>query len=819
MVGGLGVFGLALFVVYTFYEEELTKYFYHLNPKPGLILVESPEIYTRERLINQRLLEDSWLRSQLKKAGDITSFPPQRLSARKTDIGAGSSKGPSGKESSSTKDTSLPTAKFFDKLKPALLFKQEFRLRSAARGLVRRRMIENNLDDRHDLEANTLYILKFDTTVLSSPANGRKALVEVKIKPPIDYQVDEETATDRRNLTATKELTDVSDQEIADLDPKALEWMASIFQKWRSDLMSRVSREAKREATKFRSKSRTSLTSDSDVKERSYAETLVQEFDMVEADRNLIVNTKPAYEDESMAINILAVVAVLKRQFGFKNEDIAIEGPKFYQNQIDQGKPDQGKPGQGKSGQGKSDQPKSDKPKPLPDIDTKSETVEWNIKPASLQRYINISMSMPAKPKGDSSKNGYSSYRPRFFAINQFPKLIPIYLASKGCVSKVEGSKFVKIADDNTNETDGKDLESLEIFLPFDGVQRDYKLIKFWARQLAVWNLDANSKKPENTQNTATRSRRLLESLSEFADLTELVKKYQIDFEPLKFNKKECRKFYSINIKIGFINFIKSILRFKSFSYSVLPRDNALVSLNESGRIGRLRFSSGSIGEIGTSQKKHEASVELKPTVVTFGETIGNRKTPAVGWILDPAATFPETSKTGELVTISESTLAIVSVPSWWRSLRLEISRSWIDKNGVKHPAQEESSVALSEKLASSFSVQLPSSPEVLDSVLLQDFPKNPEIETIDFGKGGWKAWSENECDQGPKTKSILISGKRLWRNTVVTVGNSRATRIELLPNMNGLIAEFDCATTIDQSSEVRVWTSQGVESKPVTAD
>ena len=33
--------------------------------KSGLIYVESPEVYTRQRLVNDRYLQDAWLRNQL----------------------------------------------------------------------------------------------------------------------------------------------------------------------------------------------------------------------------------------------------------------------------------------------------------------------------------------------------------------------------------------------------------------------------------------------------------------------------------------------------------------------------------------------------------------------------------------------------------------------------------------------------------------------------------------------------------------------------------------------------------------------------------
>ena len=65
-----------------------------------------------------------------------------------------------------------------------LTFDQNFKLMSAYRNLIRQRMIENRLDDRHDLEGNSLYILKFNSTVLGVPSVNERAIIQVKILPP-----------------------------------------------------------------------------------------------------------------------------------------------------------------------------------------------------------------------------------------------------------------------------------------------------------------------------------------------------------------------------------------------------------------------------------------------------------------------------------------------------------------------------------------------------------------------------------------------------------------------------------------------------------
>jgi hypothetical protein len=89
----------------------------------------------------------------------------------------------------------------------------------------------------------------------------------------------------------------------------------------------------------------------------------------------------------------------------------------------------------------------------------------------------------------------------------------------------------------------------------------------------------------------------------------------------------------------------------------------------------------------------------------------------------------------------------------------------------------------------------------------------------------------------------LLLEGGRLWRSTVVTLGGQRADQITVLPDMNAIVAEFNCVETPSsarggppnagqqaQSASdingtlypgvpVRVWTSEGVADGGYGAD
>jgi hypothetical protein len=58
-----------------------------------------------------------------------------------------------------------------------------------------------------------------------------------------------------------------------------------------------------------------------------------------------------------------------------------------------------------------------------------------------------------------------------------------------------------------------------------------------------------------------------------------------------------------------------------------------------------------------------------------------------------------------------------------------------------------------------------------------------------------------------------VIRGNRLWRNPVVLAGVSRHSRLNVLPNMEGPLVEFDSGVSACDNF-LSVWTSEGVANK-----
>ena len=133
----------------------------------GRIFVGSPEVYTRERLVNDRSEEDDWLRKQLQVL-DEQEIGVSKVQSRRErkdltlsgSVGADttptvpSSSAPPAPAGSAQRPTETPLDLFYE--------------RAASRDELRAALIENQLDDRHDLNGNTLYRLNFDIATVPS---------------------------------------------------------------------------------------------------------------------------------------------------------------------------------------------------------------------------------------------------------------------------------------------------------------------------------------------------------------------------------------------------------------------------------------------------------------------------------------------------------------------------------------------------------------------------------------------------------------------------------------------------------------------------
>lgn len=169
----------------------------------GQVYVSSPGVYTRERLVNDRNDQDFWLRAQLAKLdnSEIGFAAITRTDSRlKVATGTGIEGGQGSADPAGGGDKAGgSSAQGDDATKlPALPFLKSFAIRTAARDAIRQNILENLLDDRHDLTGNSVYGLKFDTTVFPGRfAAGGRAFVRISIAPGQSELFTEEAKPDK----------------------------------------------------------------------------------------------------------------------------------------------------------------------------------------------------------------------------------------------------------------------------------------------------------------------------------------------------------------------------------------------------------------------------------------------------------------------------------------------------------------------------------------------------------------------------------------------------------------------------------------------
>jgi hypothetical protein len=124
---------------------------WNLSTVLGEIIVSSPQIYTRERLVNDRYDQAHWLQKQLQLLDDTTELSSGVIS-QSNELSVSGRLGPIGQESTSASlvgaNRELPK---LDSNEESLPFDLKFVIRGSIRDTIRELALENSLDDRHDL--------------------------------------------------------------------------------------------------------------------------------------------------------------------------------------------------------------------------------------------------------------------------------------------------------------------------------------------------------------------------------------------------------------------------------------------------------------------------------------------------------------------------------------------------------------------------------------------------------------------------------------------------------------------------------------------
>lgn len=705
----------------------------------GKIYVDSPEVYTRERLVNDRYDEDYWLRQQLKMLDERENL--RLVTAREAisaDVGVG------GAEAAGAANE-LGAGDQVDRLS----FEQEFRIVSGIRDAIRQQILENMLDDRHDLTSNSVYGLKFDTTVIPGTNTQRRAFVHVEL--PIDPLFDRTTATEGGVPYYVLDYCDRKKGVVTELNSRQKQY----YDDWLKDLQKRLNR---MEDSVFRAVEERKGADEKDQHERSDR----SEYDICTA---------------------LTLEAVL-----------GIPAEVFY-----------------------------DFNRSPPQRETKIEysTLWINILRIPPEDFYNLSRCPLVVPDEGPSVLDERGSIAEDLALEKLT-LLEVALGLVDLVSEdsstepseaaVQAAKplkdWIRLPDpwanyfligrrpsgqsENASRPFGVMFEVVELFEGFEVRKSDAPieegLLPIGDSEDGVWKLFVDGFLQENRERFfadafslkyAPGSAAIVELLS--------LKKELCDRD----NLDDCKRYLEggeIEVPSGLFNFIEDLGQQDAYSYAMFPKNDVTGILWETSALLAAEASGGFLGLEKQSRRAATSSV-----LVGYGDGSGggphtrdrepseggaqpsdrdadpaHRRPVAFGWVISPQ---------GNMEPAQKSLLALVSVPAWTSTLHLDVSVGWLDQHGDSVADQEEGFPV---------DISVPPDYETFDSVFRNDpsVSRNPRIQEDEMDKDIY-------VRAGGSTK-ILIPGSRLWRSATVTLGAEIADRIRVMPNMQGVVAEFD---------------------------
>ena len=270
---------------------------------------------------------------------------------------------------------------------------------------------------------------------------------------------------------------------------------------------------------------------------------------------------------------------------------------------------------------------------------------------------------------------------------------------------------------------------------------------------------------------------------------------------------------------------IERLNRFSEvYAYSVTPKSlsqrvSSTVDIRDELQLllsAKTGIATGDAATISNQFRKHAEelqTVQQHAVVVGFARSRGARGADHpyetnFGW-----AIAPHLGANGEQEQVDGQygLAAVISVPGWWRSINLKIKTCWTRRQDLQIPLDKAEDVCLGGTVQEQEDiVRLPGVVSDISRKLGFEVVQEPYLsqdqipQILEVGRPG----------------DILLKGDRLWRSTDVTLGSQPASRINVLPDMEGIVAHFNCIHAQfglgkDYSGPpipvpVIVWTSEG---------
>ena len=778
----------------------------------GIVIIDSPEVYSRERLINDRFRQVAWLEGELEEAKN-KNFGNQAIADLRSiwNLDAEANVG-----DAEVRSGGAQIQQAEDKPKPGELTvspSERFSDMLAYREEIRTEMMETLLDDRHDIKGNTLYRLKLDTTVLPEENTGKLVVIQARLRKAKFCEENGQSSASHpcisidsihRNwmqLTETKlnvgvdalvDLirsknlpTDSYDKisafllsKINDIDADGVDWRHN---KWVDAYYRGVKRWENTRIVAPTSNCEQFTGPNAPPPE---PQCIIQAYEFYYRTAN------PRYNHRYAELRKLLFA------YYRDNLDSTFQYELFFRSQVrscDESL-------QGLAGCNRV----------FVDCDY--------CNPRDLQE------ARDRIARIRSEKIDYTEARNAELALLRFA--IVAYTIDRYTYSNEERAQSCKklIMNNGSNFTD-KALSCL--------AHIEKTNCKVEACAITVTRLPQARK----TQMACEGNGESDADIGVYCDLRENFKRLLSDRENIYS--------YAITPKesVQRVLSIESERRQKQLAMSLVARLST-GELNAKAVEGLTRFFS--------EDSAYSEQVKRKPLVVSFGR--GQPRTTAAedesckgedcafersatdfGWILGPKyLNFDKRGAEPRFVQVpaQHSLSAVVSVPSWWTAIDIDIESCWIDQSDIRDQQSRKIDNFCSDEVVANshdsniqYTVRLPGSPSELPRKFGYDIERAPWIER----NQGEPYLADFYV--GQRDVSLIIKGSELWRSTVVTIGNQKADRIEVLPNMKGIIAKFEEIKlphhTFDAMqpgggppecfvrSEVIVWTSEGRTDPP----
>ncbi|HMQ92739.1 MAG TPA: hypothetical protein PKA33_06180 [Amaricoccus sp.] len=700
----------------------------------GRIYVESPEVYTRQRLVNDRYQQEWWLNRRLEVLDDATNliegFRSEVSSARievsldqllalATGRGGSDASGETarGRDAQTASGAGGRPQENGASDQTSVSFQTDFALRAAARDNLRQLLLENALDDRHDLTGNTVYGFKFDTVVIPGSNTTRSPAVIVELPPP---PFADKSAADIISYATVPPVE--ADPVFKRVEQHYKNWLYNIekrlngFVEGVCNPRSGLSTEALGEFLEY---------------------TLY------------LTNNEANQTIDALGTNVPNMGG---SESDGRLETVRLELPKQWQNNT------------------------------VLNVHISDGMVtSFDVNTRLIQIYIIKNNTGIAGALNYVVKNeeGQASDAIRLWR-------------TQSCASRADDAGSL-----NCDVSAGASAD-FHIYVP----SSDYQAFTDTFSQ-AVSGLGAVVKD---------------RPISSF------------EFEEGEFDG------WAITVDAGLFRFLDRAQQVESYAYAAFPRGDVEGVVVDAFRSVDVDVT-GPVN-LGASETEHSGGIRAEPRLLNFAgggtrQEHGTRKGFDFGWtIVRPGLQTPTLA----------SQLVLVSVPAYSDRLSLTVTSGWLDRDYVRREAWTD--LSLEERLdrlldgadRMTMEVHLPPDYDAIDNMMLPGTSRlGPKIDELSLCEKELHIAADKPAD-------IVIPGERLWRSTVVTLGGQKATKIQVLPDMRGIIATFDplsepigsavpgrsgedaAATEWLAASGVApesvpvplsVWTSQGVDSLP----